>query len=140
MNIDNLSFNINFRNEMFYLSNLLKIDLKYISIFFVYESDLEVEYPLSQKLHYNTISYLQKILVNEELFDLTYIEQSVEQIIKTMLNPSPSYDLSRMNYANMSKDKLDYVGSLKLHYGNILYNFFKRKHREDEIYVIIKHN
>lgn len=140
MNIDNLSFNINFRNEMSYLSNLLKIDLKYISIFFVYESDLEVEYPLSQKLHYNTISYLQKILVNEELFDLTYIEQSVEQIIKTMLNPSPSYDLSRMNYANMSKDKLDYVGSLKLHYGNILYNFFKRKHREDEIYVIIKHN
>lgn len=140
MNIDNLSFNINFRNEMSYLSNLLKIDLKYISIFFVYESDLEVEYPLSQKLHYNTISYLQKILVNEELFDLTYIEQSVEQIIKTMLNPSPSYDLSRMNYANMSKDKLDYVGSLKLHYGNILYNFFKRKNREDEIYVIIKHN
>jgi hypothetical protein len=140
MNIDNLSFNINFRNEMSYLSNLLKIDLKYISIFFVYESDLEVEYPLSQKLHYNTISYLQKILVNEELFDLTYIEQSVEQIIKTMLNPSPSYDLSRMNYANMSKDKLDYVGSLKLHYGNILYNFFKRKNREDEVYVIIKHN
>jgi hypothetical protein len=140
MNIDNLSFNINFRNEMSYLSNLLKIDLKYISIFFVYELDLEFEYPLSQKLHYNTISYLQKILVNEELFDLTYIEQSVEQIIKTMLNPSPSYDLSRMNYANMSKDKLDYVGSLKLHYGNILYNFFKRKHREDEIYVIIKHN
>lgn len=140
MNIDNLSFNINFRNEMSYLSNLLKIDLKYISIFFVYESNLEVEYPLSQKLHYNTISYLQKILVNEELFDLTYIEQSVEQIIKTMLNPSPSYDLSRMNYANMSKDKLDYVGSLKLHYGNILYNFFKRKNREDEVYVIIKHN
>jgi hypothetical protein len=140
MNIDNLSFNINFRNEMSYLSNLLKIDLKYISIFFVYESDLEVEYPLSQKLHYNTISYLQKILVNEELFDLTYIEQSVEQIIKTMLNPSTSYDLSRMNYANMSKDKLDYVGSLRLHYGNILYNLFKRKSREDEIYVIIKHN
>lgn len=140
MNIDNLSFNINFRNEMSYISNLLKIDLKYISIFFVYESNLEVEYPLSQKLHYNTISYLQKILVNEELFDLTYIEQSVEQIIKMMLNPSPSYDLSRMNYANMSKDKLEYVGSLKLHYGNILYNFFKRKSREDEIYVIIKYN
>ena len=140
MNIDNLNFNVNFRQEMIYISNLLKIDLKYISRFFIYETKLDVEYPLSQKLHYNTISYLQKILVNEELFDLTYIEQSIEQIIKTMLNPSPSYDLSRMNYANMSKDKLEYIGTLKLHYGNILYNFFKRKSREDEIYVIIKHN
>ena len=140
MNIDNLNFNVNFRQEMFHISNLLKIDLKYISRFFIYETNLDVEYPLSQRLHYNTISYLQKNLVNEELFDLTYIEQSIEQIIKSMLNPSPSYDLSRMNYANMSKDKLEYIGTLKLHYGNIFYNFFKRKFREDEIYVIIIHN
>jgi hypothetical protein len=56
VNIDNLNFNLNFRQEMFYISNLLKIDLKYISRFFIYEANLDVEYPLSQRLHYNTIS------------------------------------------------------------------------------------